>query len=102
MTVFCVSDVLPSYLCVIIIVMFVISGAGGALRPSGVPVAVGGRGRSGVHQSAGGEARKQKQDVQRNKRGDAGAASAPRQQEGPTNIIRLVLNTDSIRRVTLS
>lgn len=42
----------------------------------------GGRGRSGVDQSAGGEERERKQDVQRDERGHAGAAAAQRQQEG--------------------
>lgn len=62
--------------------LFVLSGAGGALRPPTVSVGAGGRGRSGVHQSAGGEQRQRKQDFQGDECGHAGAAAAQRQQEG--------------------
>lgn len=66
----------------IIMVMDLSSGAGRALCISGVSASVGGRGRFGVHPSAGGEEREGKQNVQRNERGYAGAAAAKRPQEG--------------------
>uniref|UniRef100_A0AAX7SNC5 UBA domain-containing protein n=1 Tax=Astatotilapia calliptera TaxID=8154 RepID=A0AAX7SNC5_ASTCA len=58
------------------------AGAGGALRPPAAPARVGGRGRSGVDPSSGGEARQRKPNVQGDERGDAGAAAAARRQEG--------------------